>query len=308
MDTIVGRLKNAFETGGVSEIIRKIFFKSIYDFNKKKILRDICDSQYEFGLNRTLERPVSVIVSLTTYPKRFQYLELCLKSLILQEEKPDHIIVYLGNDSCEMLLPEYIKKFEHYGIEFKIDKEKNLRSHKKYFYAMQDFPESVVITADDDIVYPKNWVRSLMDSYRNFPKCISARRVHLIKKDNDGNLELYNHWIDQYRKELNPSNAIIATGNSGILYPPHSIDERAFDVEAIQKYCFEADDIWLKCMAMLKGTKYVWVPNNEVDLPEIESGQSTCLSKENVVKNKNDEYLHSVMVKYGIRDEDFFIN
>lgn len=306
MNGIIGRLKNAYETDGIKEVFRKAFWKSVYIKNGIRIKKDLREKQLEYGLCKPNTRQYQVIVSLTTFPKRFSYIEDCLKSLVVQNEKPDKIIVYLGSDSVGIELPAQMKLFEEYGVEFRYDEKEDLRSHKKYFYAMQEFPEAVVVTADDDIIYPSNWLTSLLQSYEKYPNCISARRVHLMLKGSEGHLREYNHWIDQCRKEPGPSNALIATGNAGILYPPHCLDERAFDVEKIKKYCFAADDIWLKCMALLKGTKYVWVPNNEVDLPEIKDCQSTGLNKLNVVQNMNDVYFAKMCQVYGIEVDAFF--
>jgi hypothetical protein len=247
-----------------------------------------------------------VVVSLTTYPKRFEDMELCLRSLTLQKEKPDRIIVYLGSDAKDVELPTEIKKYKELGIEFRIDENHNYRSHKKYYYAMQEFPDAVIVTADDDIIYPKNWLHSLLDSYRKYPNAISARRVHLMRLDDNGKLCPYNMFFDQYRKVKVPSFALIATGNAGILYPPHCLDQQVFDSKAFMECCFEGDDIWLKCMSLIKGTKVVWVPNWEVDLPEVEQAGKTALSNQNVWENKNDQYLKNMMDQYGIEPQDFF--
>lgn len=84
------------------------------------------------------------------------------------------------------------------------------------------------------------------------------------------------------------------------------LDSRVFDDDAFVKLCYEADDVWLKCMALLKNTKVVWVPNNEVDLPEVENNFQTGLSQSNVGENKNDMYLKNVMEAYDIEANDFF--
>ena len=51
-------------------------------------------------------RQQKIIVSLTSYPKRFRYLHLTVKSLLLQTVKPDKIILYLGDDARDVPLPE----------------------------------------------------------------------------------------------------------------------------------------------------------------------------------------------------------
>lgn len=303
---IIRRLKNAYKTGGVLEVFRKIFYHVVYSINGKYIFNNICKKKPEYALYEGKNREFNVIVSLTTYPKRFDSLELCLRSLTLQNEKPDKIIVYLGSDSVGVALPDKIKAYERFGLEFRIDAEHNFRSHKKYYYAMKEFPNAIVVTADDDIIYPENWLSSLLDSYKKYPNAISARRVHLIRRETDGTLKPYNCWIDQYRKLKVPNHALIATGNAGILYPPKCLDERVFDANTFCEICFEADDIWLKCMALLKGTKVVWVPNWEVDLPEVEVKGETGLANTNVWENQNDRFLENVIEKFGIKTIDFF--
>jgi len=303
---VLDRLKNAYRTGGIAEIVRKIVYHKIYTVNGNRIRRIIDAKSPEYALYSEKDRNFIVVVSLTTYPERFESLEPCLHSLTLQKEKPDKIIVYLGSDAGNCELPSNLKEYEKYGIEFRIDEMHNYRSHKKYYYAMQEFPDAVVVTADDDIVYPETWLHSLLDSYRRYPEAISARRVHLMRQDKNGNLMPYNMFFDQYRKLKEPSHALIATGNAGILYPPNCLAQGVFDSEAFSEVCFEADDIWLKCMALLKGTKVVWVPNWEVDLPEVERNGKTGLSDTNVWDNKNDRYLKNMMNKYKIDTGDFF--
>lgn len=300
------RLKNAYKAGGIKEICRKGFFKYIYIKNGRKIGKQVQEREPEIGVSCN-EREVQVVVSLTTYPVRFESIEMCLKSLVIQTYKPNHIIVYLGSDSIGIEIPKSVRMYEKYGVEFKCVYSENLRSHKKYYYVMQEYPEAIVVTADDDIIYPIDWLESLMDSYRKFPNAISARRVHYIEYENDGKIKKYNHWIDQYRKCKYPSNRLIAIGNGGILYPPHCLDDRVFDKSVFTTICFEADDIWLKCMAVLKGTRVVWVKNYCVDLPEVVNCKGVSLSDENVwgEENRNDKLLRNVMDYYHLPEELF---
>lgn len=305
---LFGRVVNAIKTGGLKEVIRKIFWKFVYLINGTIVKVKVRRQNPEYGLCPDNTRDYNVIVSLTTYPERFNTIELCLKSLVMQNSKPNRIIVYLGSDSSEAPIPNQMKQYEKYGVEFRYDNNDNLKSHKKYFYAMQEFPNDVIVTADDDVIYPRDWLQSLLLSYENNRNCISARRVHLMVLNGEGELKKYNYWIDQYRKELGPSHSLIATGNSGVLYPPNSIDKRAFNVDAIKSYCFDADDIWLKCMALLAGTKYVWVPNNVVDLPAASKDGGSTLSQVNVYEQKNDLFLSKLMDIYNIHPDEFFDN
>lgn len=301
---IISRFKNAYDSGGFKEIVRKSFFHYVYRFNNVITSRRVNSAPLQYGLNKN-ERDVRVIVSLTSFPKRFPTLHLCLKSLLLQDIKPDKIIVYFGSDAREEDLTHEMIELKEYGVEYRFDRNRNLRAHKKYFYAMQEFPDDIIVTADDDLYYPKDWLSSLLRSYNEYPNAISARRVHLMKKGENG-LEKYNKWEDQTRKIRRPSNALFATGGSGKLYPPHCLIEKTFDEKAIMELCFEADDVWLKCMEMLSGMPVVWTKNLEVDQIGVERKQKEALSNENVDQGLNDQLLNNVMKRYGIPSDTFF--
>lgn len=298
------RVKNAYSYGGVKEIIRKSLFFIIYKFNNKITIRRNKDAVVEYGLNM-LKRKDNIVVSLTSYPERFKYIGVCLKSLVIQSCKPDKIIVFLGNDSKEDDITDDMHSFEKYGVEFRIDEKMNLMPHKKYFYAMQEFPNSIIVTADDDVIYPRDWLESLYRSYQKYPNSISARRVHLMKR-NEWGLVPYDHWEDQCRRIDKPSMSLIATGNSGVLYPPHCLGNDAFDVAAIQKLCLRADDIWLKCMEVKNKIPVVWVKNWEVSLSDVTLSSENMLSNENVFTGKNDRVLESVMKYCNLIPDDFF--
>lgn len=299
------RLKNAYASGGFKEIARKSFFHYIYRLNNHITKCAVNCKKIKYGLNQEESREEKVIVSLTSFPARFDKIHLTLKSLLLQSEKPDKIMVYLGSDSSRDFFTKEMLELEQYGVEYRIDTDRNLKSHKKYFYAMQDFVDDVIVTADDDVYYPSNWLACLLNSYKRYPNAVSARRVHLMKK-NGADFARYNLWEDQCRRVTSPSFALIATGCSGILYPPHCLSKFAFDEALMKDLCFEADDIWLKCMEVLNGTPVVWAKNWEVDLLDVASSQQGALSSLNVDCSKNDTYLHKVMDHFNISVETFF--
>lgn len=302
--SILVRLKNTYKYGGAKEILRKTGSVAVYTVMDKLIVREVRRTPLEYGLTKK-HRKEQIIISLTSFPKRFPQLDLCLKSLVIQHFKPNRIIVYLGSDSTREMLTESMLMYEKYGVEYRFDEKENLMPHKKYFYAMQEFPDAVIVTADDDVIYPRYWLKSLYQSYKKYPDAVSARRVHLIKR-NGRKLLPYDYWEDQCRRIKTPSMSLIATGNSGVLYPPHCFDSSAFDIEGIKKTSLRADDIWLKCMEVKNKVPVVWVQNWQVMLPEIDSSENEKLSDENVFTGTNDEVLHNVMAYLNLSTIDFF--
>lgn len=165
----------------------------------------------QFGIYTKNKRKEKIIISLTSYPARFKTIVPTLKSLLNQTMKPDRIIVWL---SCARQdLTEDMLALEQYGIEYRCDVE-DLKSHKKYYWAFQEFHSDLVITVDDDVVYPVTLVSSLLKAHVRYPNCVCARRVHKMIYKN-GMLLKYSEWEHDYVSGSEPSKNLIATGVGG---------------------------------------------------------------------------------------------
>lgn len=282
----------------------KKLYNKIRNKLRKEILRfKIKISKFEYGLSKE-KRDIPIIVSLTTFPARFDYMDLCLKSILLQTEKPDKIIVWLGSDATEEEIDLKLSKYEKYGIEFIHDKENNYKSHKKYIYAFEKYPKAVIITLDDDIIYPKDVISSLLCKHHQYPDAIIARRVHKITWDGE-KIKPYLEWNGEYRLEKEPSHMLMATTGAGTLFPPKCLPKMATDFSLIKDLALTADDVWIKFMALLNNTKVVWVENKMPLPPSILESQHIALQKVNVGENMNDIYVEKIMKKFNLQKKDF---
>ena len=262
-----------------------------------QIKKKVKHAKLAYGLNREDVRKTKIIVSLATYNKRYESIYLTLKSLLLQTIKPDKIIVWLDDDIPENKITTEMSSLEKYGIEYR-HTNLNLKPHKKYYYAMQEFPDDIVITVDDDLIYPQNMIKELMATYKKYPNTICARRVHLITFDEKGELKNYNDWKYEYRHLKTPSYLLCATGVGGVLYPPHILPRETFVINDIKKFCLTADDIWLKVMETKNKVKVVWAKNHLVLPPFTKNSQKIGLNKKNVVLSENDKFICTLQQEY----------
>lgn len=94
-----------------------------------------------------------IIVSMTSFPPRMATITGCIESLRNQSRQPDRILLWLSEDQFPQFaaeLPGELRNLIDRQFEIRwVDGD--LAPHKKYFYAMQEFPEAVVITVDDDV-------------------------------------------------------------------------------------------------------------------------------------------------------------
>lgn len=270
--------------------IQKIYRNCVYSyFLNKKI---------KYGLYKGTERDKKIIISLTSFPARYKTLALSIKTLLLQSVKPDMIILYLGKDTSKAELPQNILEMQKYGLTIK-DGYEDVRPHKKYLYAMQEYPEDIIITVDDDLMYSKNMVETLIKSYKKYPGSVSARRVHQMLSDKNGLLP-YLKWNFTYTCEKKPSYAMLSTNGAGSLFPPHSLPKAAFSLDNIRNYCLNADDIWLKFMLLKNNIPVVWVPSSHSMPYIIPHTQEGALSRSNNGKSQNDSYIEKLTDIYNV--------
>lgn len=274
--------------------LRSIKYKFLSLFNNKK------------GINIGEGRENKIIVSITSIPSRFTSLYLCLETIMRQSLKPDKIILYLGNNTKNMELPQNLKKMKKRGLTIEYRDDKELKPHTKYFYAMQEHPNDIIITFDDDILYNKNVIKMLYESYLKFPNEVSAIRVHKITFNQD-KINKYKNWIMEYKGKdtLIPSHYLCATGVGGVLYPPHIMPKETFNKENIKNLSLSADDLWLKVMQIKYKIKVVKALEKNYYLFVIKNSQSIALNKTNVDKCENDRVLSNLLNYYEIDKKDF---
>lgn len=238
-----------------------------------------------------------LIVSLTSFPARIHCVAAALESIYAQTRQADLVVLYLAEQQFperEAKLPEELLALVADGkLEIRWCPD-DLRPHKKYYYAMQEFPEELIVTIDDDLQYDKTMLESLYRSYLLYPDAISTVRAHLIICSETGNVLSYKYWAKEVDGCLyKPSLYLLATGGAGVLYPPHLMPQALFDKEAIMSVCPAADDLWLKTMELMNGVPVV-VACEYQGLHYVKDSQEVGLRYTNVDKNENDVQLEQI--------------
>ena len=268
--------------------------KEINRYLGKKTFKSVMKKEFTYGLCENNEH---VVVSMASYAGRYNTIMPTLKSLLVQSYKPDKIIVWLDKEIPENIITDQMKEFEKYGVEYRYTDD-DLMPHKKYFYAMREFKDSIIITVDDDLVYSSELIESLINTYKKYPNCVCARRVHKMKFDQNRNILPYKTWEYEYKKERTPSYLLCPTGCGGVLYPAGVLPEETFEIEKIKRLCLRADDIWLKIMELKNRIKVVWVKCKYVMPLEVYGSQESSLNATNVIMKKNDLFLEKLIEKY----------
>lgn len=254
------------------------------------------------GVTNTKYGDSEIIVSLTTYGTRIDYVGLTIESIMQQTMKANRIILWLYTDDYKKDMPEVLKRQQKRGLEI-MEYKKDIRSYKKLIPTLKHFPDAAVITFDDDLLYDYDIIERLIKSHQRNPQYISACRTHLITLTEDGNVMPYSKWR-HYSHETTNNDLLFATTGGGVLFPPHSLCDETINEDVFTAICPTADDIWVKAMILLSKAKIIKVPtksNKGDEFIGIPEAQDNALYKINTgALQMNDKQLQAVMDKYHL--------
>ncbi len=239
--------------------------------------------------------PAHLVVSLTSYKPRFDCLHLTLRSLLLQEFAPDILVLWISETEKEEL-PGAVWELVQYGLNIRFCED--IRSYKKIIPTLKDYPESFIVTADDDLYYEPNWLKGLVESWDGDYKTVVAHRAHKIILNVDEEPIPYKKWKWQVGPNEPADELIFPTSGAGALWPPHVFYNDIASKKHFMKFCPDADDIWLYWMASLNGAK---IKRSDLDfhLVELSNNNTTPLWHNNIHQGGNDRCVSLLMSKYG---------
>ena len=235
----------------------------------------------------------NVIVSLTTYGKRLYEVYLTIESIMQQTIKPNKIILWLAEDMKSVQIPQTLQRQQRRGLEIKYCKD-----------ILKEFPDDIIITVDDDVIYNIDTVELLLNGFRQHPKCVIANWALEIKnKDNtDTNTDIssYKEW--KCANGETESVRYMPIGCAGILYPPHSLDVEVLNEDVFMNICKFGDDIWFKAMALKNGYSCYVTPQDihEHQYYDNPLWQDKGLTQLNINQDKNDLQIKEVITKYNL--------
>lgn len=245
----------------------------------------------KYGLNDQ-PRKEKVVVSLTTFPARIDACYYAIKSLMIQSFKADRIVLWLA----ESQFPDHktgkkMQKLIERGLEIRYCPE-DLRSHKKYFYMLQEQkPDELVVTFDDDIIYDYRALERLYKLHQKYPDCVACQRGHYVLIKNDALASYYDWKICSPEGVAQPSQFIMPSTGGGCLYPYHVMPESTFDVELIKKYAFTADDIWMFFNRLRTNTYAIKVAEKIPILCTVNKSQKEALTVINDIGGQNQKVI-----------------
>lgn len=286
--------------------MKKDIIKNILIGYYLKIKEDL-NPQYHLNyLPNISKTDPELIVSLTSYGSRVNStLPYTLSSLFKQSKLPNKIVLNLDNDNWNVNnLPKKIEKYIKYGLEINFCKD--IKSYKKLVPTLIKYPNSTIITVDDDYIYRKNLVEDLWNLHIKNPTSIITCSPKYPWFRSEGKIAEYNDWKEKQSNE----NLIVPIGVNGVLYPANSLHKDVIDDSLFMKLAPKADDLWFWIMGYLNNTKYVisdfkGLPGYSFDFIYQKLKIHPALMNNNLNNNGNDIQLDNIIKYYNIQ---FIVN
>ena len=265
------------------------------------------------------KREKELIVSLTSFPQRMKDIKYALYSLLTQTLKPNKIILWLAESQFpngEKDIPQDVLNLKDNGLSIQFYRE-DIKSYKKLIPALEQYPNDIIVTADDDVFYLRDWLERLYNNYLK-NRCIVCCRGYKMDttKDNRINRDYFSFKYQTENGEK--AKFILSLCGGGGLYQPNYFYKDILNKDLFMKLCPTSDDIWFSIQNVLQNncTVVTGLPENPFGykhfistnlLRDKNQTDEFRLTKINsVFGNKNNENLNNVLNYYKDELEEIY--
>lgn len=241
---------------------------------------------------------IEVVISLTTIQYRLPRLHLVVRSLLHQTVRFKKIILWV-NEGLKSDIPTSLNSLQ--SDRFEIRFSEGHSSHRKLIETLKIHPQEHIVTCDDDVMYPRDWLERLLVENKHNPNAVIAHMCRVFRFDSHG-LMPYRTWCSERLGES--SDRTLPLGWGGVLYPPGSLHEDVMNESLYMTLAPKADDLWFKAMAYKNGTPVYKSRYPDPEPIPIMFTQKYSLKKVNIEEDRNREQWLNISKYYGIELND----
>ncbi|MEM6409458.1 MAG: hypothetical protein AAF700_13725 [Pseudomonadota bacterium] len=199
-------------------------------------------------------------ISLTSISSRLSTLPVTLASLLGQDYSNFTVNLYLSRDPYMLdegvpeLPQDIVDLIDGSGGKLRCRYCENIGPYRKLIpYLYENWGLSrLVVTVDDDTIYPETWLQQMVDYYHDFG-CVIAFRGHEIRFRNSA-LAPYKNWMRSGIQD-NPSPLLLPTGKDGVLYNTAFFPIDVFNMREAKTLAPTTDDLWFRWHLALNGIR-----------------------------------------------------
>ena len=238
--------------------------------------------------------PAGPVLSMTTQPHRLELVHYAIESIARGTRKPSRLHLWITDEKSYFHLPSTLQRLKARGLEIHLTDE--LGPHTKFhpYVDRETAFAAPLVTADDDVIYPEDWLEQLIRAYEANPSAIHCFRAHRMRVAN-GRTTPYNSWAPC--EDTRPSHLNFITGVSGVIYPPEYLLHLKQSGTEFTRCCPHSDDIWLTVVALRAGFKIAQLDDSPRLFTTIPKSQTKRLFDLNVVLGENQVQLMQTLSK-----------
>lgn len=197
-------------------------------------------------------------ISLTTLPSRIEKVAPTIKSLLDQSVRVDGIRINLPNQSrrekCGYKIPLFLKRCRPLDLASCAEDHGPITKLLPTVYDFQQIPDTKIIIVDDDTIYPRTMVESLVQTSELHPDSAACMRGWRVPP---GDRHRDRRYV-QASTATTPTQVAIMQGASGFLVKPRFFENDALIDEQAPPEAFFVDDILVSgTLAKLNIPRYV---------------------------------------------------
>ena len=193
------------------------------------------------------KHPVDAVVSLTTTPYRIDTIKPVLDSIVRQSINPTKIYVNIPwrfkRNNTEYIIPAWLKDYPNIYSNIIINRTEDYGPATKLLGALitEHDPNAIIITIDDDKIYPRHLVRDFIQQYL-FNKInntvITVLGVNFLFGP------YFNFSVESIIEKHTPSLTILGIG--GVAYRRKFFKDDIFELtNNLPTTCFLSDDLMI---------------------------------------------------------------
>lgn len=203
--------------------------------------------------------PDRVVVSFTTIPDRIDRIQPTLNSLVDQSRRPDAIQLNLPDRSRRegrgYVLPDFLKPYEQLEV---VRGGQDMGPATKLLptLARETEPDTRIIVTDDDQIYPRNMVETLVGWSQRLPEAVVCARGFAVP----AGYQIYRRNTLLGEHQRRPVPIEILQGSGSYLVRSRFFTKEVFDYEGAPDEAFFQDDIWFSAHLAGRGIERLVVP------------------------------------------------
>ncbi len=243
-----------------------------------------------------------VAVSLTTHGGRIDNVFYTLETIGLGHARPERVVLWLDDATAAGAPPATLERLRRRGLEIRLTD--NYGPHTKYYPFVAELAAHAkpLVTADDDVLYGRDWLAALLaggelarGTGAREVVCHRARRIQVSA----GRIAPYDTW--PFATDTRATARTFATGVGGVLYPPEILDALHRAGDGFRSCCPKADDVWLHAITLRTGFRARQLAAVAREGPYVPFGKQQSLWRTNVSEGGNDVAIAATYTAADVR-------